>query len=72
MAMKRLQSDCPHPRREPDHGLIVRDRAVPADLRQGLRLGDGPALEQQIAGFFLNEHRRAVVPACVRVDRDED
>ena len=32
------------------------------------RVGDHPALEQQITGFFLDEHGRAVAVTSVRVD----
>ena len=31
------------------------------DFRQGRGAGDGPALEQQVPGFLLDEHGRAVV-----------
>lgn len=57
--------------REPDHRLVVRDRAVPGDGRQRIRVGDGPALEQEVSGLIVDEHRRAVVAAGLGVDADE-
>src|SRR5215469_10713683 len=62
LAIKRLQDHRPHPRREPDHRLVVRYRAVPCDIRQGLRVGDRPALEEEITSLLLGENRWTVVP----------
>jgi hypothetical protein len=71
LAIERLQDHCPHPRREPDHRLVVRDRAVLCDLCQDLRIGDRPALKEEITSFLLGENRWAVVSRSIRVDRDE-
>jgi hypothetical protein len=68
LAIERLLDDRAHPRWEPHHGLIVGDGTVPADFRQRLRVGDCPALEQQVARFFLDEHGGAVIPTGVWVD----
>jgi hypothetical protein len=32
---------------------------VPGDGRQRIRVGYGPALEQEVAGLFIDEYRRA-------------
>ena len=71
LAIKRLQDHRPHPRREPDHRLVVRDRAVPCDIRQDLRVGDRPALEKEVTSLLLGENRWTVVSRSIRVDRDE-
>jgi hypothetical protein len=36
---------------------------VPGDGRQGIRVDDRPALEQEAAGLFIDQYRRAVVAA---------
>src|SRR5690348_14063363 len=72
LAIKRLQDHRPHPRREPDHRLVVRDRAVLCDLRQDLRIGNRPALKEEITSLLLDENRRTVVSRSIRVNRDED
>ncbi len=46
-------------------------RLYPANGRQGIRVGDRPALEQEVACLFIDEHGRAVVAVGVRVDSDE-
>src|SRR6516225_2836693 len=71
LAIERLQDHGPHPRGEPDHRLVVRDRAVPCDLRQDPRVGDRPTLEKEITSLLLDENRRTVIPRSIRVDRDE-
>jgi hypothetical protein len=71
VAIKRLQDYRPHPRREPDHRLVIRDRAVPRDICQDLRVGDRPTLEKEITSLLLDENRRTVIPRSIRVDRDE-
>jgi len=45
---------------------------VPYDISQGLRVGDRPALEEEITSFLLGENGWTVVPRSIRVDRDED
>jgi hypothetical protein len=72
LAIQRLQDRRPHPRREPDHRLVVRDRAVLCDLRQDLRVGDRPALEDEITSLLFDENGWTVVSRSIRVDRDED
>jgi hypothetical protein len=71
LAIECLLDDRSHPRREPHHGLIVGDGAVPADFRQRLHVGDCPALEQQVAGFFLDERGWTVVAIGSWVDCKE-
>jgi hypothetical protein len=61
LAIERLLDDCPHPRREPHHGLDIRDWTVPTDFRQRLRVGDSQALEQQVPRLFLDEGGGTVV-----------
>jgi hypothetical protein len=72
LAIERLLDDRPHPRREPHHGLVVSGRAVLAEFRQSLSVGDCPALEEQVAGFFLDECGWTVVAIGSRVDGQED
>jgi len=72
MAIERLLDDLPHPRGEPDYRLVVGDGAVLGHICEHLRVGDRPALEDQVAGLVVDEHGRAVVSACVRVDACED
>jgi hypothetical protein len=72
LAIEHLLDDRAHPGREPDHRLIIRDGAVPADFRQRRGVSDRPALEQQIACAFLDEHGRAVVAVGPRVDGKEN
>src|SRR6516165_3140452 len=72
LAIKRLQDHRPHPRLEPDHRLVVRYRAVPCDIRQGLRVGDRPVLEEEITSLLLGENRWTVVPRSIQVDCHED
>ncbi len=55
--ISRFQDHCPHPRRKPDHRLVVRDRAVLCDLRQDLRVGDCPALEKEVTSLLLDENQ---------------
>src|SRR4051812_32907334 len=61
LAIKRLQDHRPHPRRETDHRLVVRDRAVLCHLRQDLRIGDRPTLKEEITSLLLDENRWTVV-----------
>jgi hypothetical protein len=68
LAIERLQDHCPHPRRETDHRLVVRDRAVLCDLRQDLRVGDRPALEKEITSLLLDENRRTVVSGSIAMN----
>jgi hypothetical protein len=44
---------------------------VLARLGQRLRVGDGPALEEQVSGFLFEEQGGAVLAVRVRVDRKE-
>src|SRR5215472_7579795 len=72
LAIKRLQDHRPHPCRKPDHRLVVRDRAVPRDIRQDLGVGDRPALEEEITSLLLGENRWTMISRSTRVDSDED
>jgi hypothetical protein len=72
LAIKRLQDHRPHPRREPDYRLVVRDRAVLCDPSQDLRVGNCPTLEEEITSLLLDENGWTVVSRSIRVDRDED
>jgi hypothetical protein len=72
VAIKRLQDHGPHPRREPHHGLVIRDWAVPGDIGQRLGIGDRPALKQQVTSLLLGEDRRTMVAIRLGVDSDED
>jgi hypothetical protein len=44
---------------------------MPGNFRERIWVSDRPALEQEVAGHFIDEHRRAVVAAGVRVDADK-
>jgi hypothetical protein len=44
---------------------------VLCDIRQDLRVGDGPALEEEVTSLLLGEDRWTVVSRSVRVDLDE-
>jgi hypothetical protein len=72
MAIERLLDDLPHTRREPDYRLVVGDGAVLGHICEHLRVGHGPALEDQVTGFIVDEHGRAVVSVGSRVDACED
>jgi hypothetical protein len=45
---------------------------VLCDLRQDLRVGDRPALEDEITSLLFDENGWTVVSRSIRVDRDED
>jgi hypothetical protein len=72
LTIERLLDDLPHPRGEPDYRLVVGNRAVLGHIFENLRVGDGPALEDQVAGFIVDEHGRAVVSARIPVYACED
>jgi hypothetical protein len=72
LAIERLHDDLPHPGGKPYHRLVVGDRAVLGHVSEHLRVGDGPALEDQVTGFIINENSRAIIPTGVRVDACED
>jgi hypothetical protein len=72
LTIERLLDDLPHPRGEPDYRLVVGDGAVLGHIFKNLRVGDGPALEDQVAGFIVDEHGWAVVSTRIRVDACAD
>ena len=72
MAIERLLHDLPHPGGEPDYRLVVSDGAVRGHICQHLRVGDRPALDDQVASLVVGEHGRAVVTICSWVDARED
>src|SRR6266849_8181699 len=65
LAIERLLDNLPHPCGEPDYRLVVGDGAVVGHICEHLRVGDCPALEDQVAGFVVDEHARAVVSTGV-------
>jgi hypothetical protein len=44
---------------------------VPRDIRESVRIGDRPALEQEVTGLLVDEQCWTVISGSVRVDRDE-
>jgi hypothetical protein len=71
LAIEGLLDDRSHPGREPYHGLVVSDGTVLADFRQSLSVSDSPALEQQVAGFFIDECSWTIVAIGSWVDGKE-